>query len=209
MSPENSENTENYEQMSFLDGANKVLIPVESIVPDNKTETSIDKETVTQISPLIEDSKQLPNFESKESAPSLRSKSSEKEKVEWYKDPKILTVYWILKNQYTKTSELWPLFKNAERENPGIIYNDIKKIVSKYCEVIEKRHGKNRYKWNEKFVLPDSQDDTQQGDKKVYNPKTGMWEETSDTPHENLNRRPFSLADMDYLLEKRKEENEE
>jgi len=204
MSPENSQNTENYEQMSFLDRANKVVIPVDSIAPNSE-----DKETATQISSQVVNQTQPTNLESNGSVPSLIINISEKDKVEWYKDPKNLTVYWILNNQYTKTSELWPLFKKAERENPGIIYNDIKKIVNKYCEVVEKKRGKNRYKWNEKFVLPDSQDDIQQGDNRVYNPKTGTWEETSDTSHENLNRRPFSLADMDYLLEKRKEENEE
>ncbi len=187
MSPENSENTENYEQMSFLDGANRVLIPVESIVPDNKTETSIDKETVTQISPLIEDSKQLPNFESKESAPSLRSKSSEKEKVEWYKDPKILTVYWILKDQHTETSELWPLFKKAERTNNEINYKDIKRVTNKYCKVVYKKRGKNLYKWDDdKYKLPDSVN-----------------------PAEDRYRKPISGADAYALWEERKEDLED
>ena len=185
MSPENAQNTENYEQMSFLDGANKVVIPVESITPDiEEIKLGSGNETVTQISPSVEDPKETIKPESEDS---VSDKTQEKIKIEWYKDPKIFTVYRILKDQYTETSELWPLFKKAEHTNEEINYKDIKRITSKYCKVVYKRRGKNIYKWDDdRYKLPDPEE-----------------------PTENHKRKPISGADAYAMWEERKENNQD
>ena len=212
MNPESSEspsNFDNYEQMTFLDQNNNLVTPIDSIAPTESGEATKDSEESIESS-----NTENPTLPEENKITSITDKIQGVEKTEnivpWYVDKKAVNVYWIFKRQLSQTLELWPLYMKAEKENPNISYNDIKRITTKYCEVVRKKRGKNTYKWNDKFVLPDTEEPNYP-DNKVYDEERGEWVTTSNSLQDRkpTRRRAISGADAYAMWLDEKEDNQE
>ena len=70
-------------------------------------------------------------------------------------DAKQARLIWaLLQKEPGNQAGWWKIFKEAERYG-AMNAKETRKIIDAYCKAVEKHKGKNSYKWNEKYAVPD------------------------------------------------------